>query len=167
VVCGQGQKNCSNECVAPSVSNGCAPDLCEPCPPPKAANDAEVEHIEVWCNSQQNCDVRCVAGYVPSAGRCVPEGTVGTGGSGGGGGTGGTSGGTGGTPGGTGGGGNAGTAGSGATSGTSGSGGTGGGGRCSPNSCPPCPAPDGKFPCCTLSGRCGCGYPVVGYFYCI
>jgi hypothetical protein len=163
--CPADEKFCHGNCVAPSPANGCGPTTCEACPAPN------IDHVEVWCNEIQTpvrCDVRCALGYVPDSGRCVPEGTVGTGGTGGGGNggsAGGGSGGTGGTGGTTG---SSGTGGSGGAIGASGSGGSGGSGaRCSPNTCPTCPALDGKIPCCNFSGRCGCGYPVVGAFYCV
>jgi hypothetical protein len=152
IECGQGQKACDNECVTLSPAVGCASTSCAACPAPP-------EHAEVWCNPDQKCDVRCAPGYVPDAGRCVLEGTVGSGGSGGAGGTGAT--------GGTGASGNGGRGGTGGTGNTGGTGGTGPCTQSTVSTCPRCTQLDGRIPCCSFSGRCGCGYPVVGAFYCI
>jgi len=142
--CPANQKRCGTECVTTSVENGCSAEVCDACP--------AVLHGLPICNATNDCSFRCDDHYVVEDKGCVPESTGGSGGSGG-------------TSGSSGTGSTGGTGGTGGTDGSGGSGGTGGG-TCHPTTCAPCTALDGKIPCCTRSGQCGCMYPFVGAFFC-
>jgi hypothetical protein len=94
-------------------------------------------NVEVFC-SDYLCDVRCERGFAPHAGHCTPLDEIPD-----------------------------------AApepvsdSGDDGPNDTDAAQRCGTEQCPDCPPQDGRVPCCTLSNRCGCGYPVVSPFYCI
>jgi hypothetical protein len=127
--CAQGEKRCGDVCVKPSVSFGCSLADCTPCP------DA-APNTEVFCG-EQRCEAKCLSGFVPSGGQCVPQNSV------------------------DGGGGNAGSAG---TAGAGGRGGSGGIRQCNVDDCPSCSIFRGQA-CCTFFRTCGCSF--VGAFFCI
>ena len=137
--CGADQKCCNGGCVVPSPDFGCSLTACMPCPEP-------IANAEPLCDGT-SCSARCMTGFVPVPGACVPEGTLDAG-SGGGAGAGGSGGGSGGG------------------GGIGGASGTGGAPTtCDPRTCDLCTNPAlGIVPCCDrFTDQCGCSWFSVVY----